>query len=201
MYLSGHILTTTLAAKLLPVKLRPQFGLFLAVAIASTLVDADHLWGYAADDGTASSFSLYLLHRFWWAVVAVLSVAALALRRFRELSLALLAGVSLHYMMDYASDLFRYNLAALVAADALCFAAIVSSAPPEGVGRRSMAVFGTAAFVVPWLTLAVLRYALGLDPAQTPVYHISTIILTVGFALSSARLFRGGAKENPTPLS
>jgi glucose-6-phosphate-specific signal transduction histidine kinase len=183
MYLSGHVLTSTLVSEIACKKGKFEFRVFLAIMVACNLLDADHLWGYGADDGTASSFSLYLMHRFWWVVVALPAIAAMLFRRLRPWLIPLAAGLLLHYCMDALADLSGYNLTFLMAADLVVYAVVILCDRWYGAGRRRLFRFATMAMFVPWLALAALKYGFMLDPSQTPVYHIVNLALNVGFVL------------------
>ncbi len=183
MYMSGHILTSTLASEFAGRKAKIGFGAFLAIVIAAGSVDADHLWGYQSDDGTANSFLLYRVHHFWWILVGLAAAGALFFRRARPYLVPLALGLGVHFAMDLLADLAGYDLAMLVAADVLCCLAVILCARPCGLRTGRMASFAAAAFAVPWLGLAVQRYVFLLDPSQTPSYHIVNLTINTGFAL------------------
>ncbi len=188
MYVSGHVLASTLVSEFTHKKKlfgeKPLgFGSFLAIVLTANFIDADHLWGYAADDGTVSSFTLYLTHHFWWLMIAVPALIAMAIPRARRYFAPLAVGLLLHYFLDWFADQFSYNLVFLVSFDVLCGIAVMACAERSGVKHKSVAAYAAGAFIIPWLVLATLKYFFLLEPDQTPVYHIVSLTMNAMFIL------------------
>ncbi len=183
MYASGHILASVLASEAAAKRATAGFGRFLAVVIAANFIDADHLWGYAADDGTVSSFSLYASHRFWWLALAVAALGAASLPRLRVWLLPLALGLGLHYALDLMADLFAYNPFWLVSCDLACFAAVMLFSGRTGLKGRTVGTFAGMALTAPTATIIIMNFVVGLDPALTPAYHIASLGFYAAFAL------------------
>lgn len=181
MYVSGHILTSVLVAKLEAKSVNLSFGVAAAIMIATSLIDADHLFYYYLDDGTASSFDLHPLHRFWYLVVGTALVSALVFKRARPYLFAVFMGLALHFAMDYVADKAQYNLLSLAVLDIIAYIVTIILVKFR---RWSVVLFLTASLIVPYAVNGFLLYGLDIAVDSSPVYHIATIIM-----LSVAALF------------
>ncbi len=180
MYVSGHILTSVLVAKLGAKSVNLGFGITAAIMIATSLIDADHLFYYYLDDGTASSFALHPLHRFWYLVVGTALVSTFVFKRARPYLIAVFMGLALHFMMDYVADRAQYDLLSLAVLDVVAYVVTLILVK----FKRWSVVFLTASLIVPYGVNGFLLYGLDIAVDSSPIYHIATIIM-----LSVAALF------------
>lgn len=160
--------------------------------MATNLIDADHLINYALDDGTANSFLLHGLHKYWYALLSAPLLVGLMFRATRCYAVAIFLGLALHYLLDLLSVGADYSIVWLISGDLVLYIALLLSFERR---MRNILLF-SAMLLIPTLAIGFELYVLKIPVQSSPVYHITTLVLNLA-AIVSVVMINKSALSKP----